>query len=1250
MSEQSEKKQCDCQREGLAIFPTRYTVVPTYIKSACPTWAKLDGVTTVSLNKDYQYHVRRIRAGFIYIYLPSDADGSNEDSSNEDASSQSESAQEELENRYWLIYSVDDEGRFTKLNGMQSTKSVDVNENGSYHCPNLLSNPTLNAFLTIPNPSRYSKVYIAYSEFPWTVEAMQEYRKTPTPRMQELDIEAWQNKNYNQESATIASERSITDILDFNFDFIQKNALPDTKHEFYQSAQSVNAMQGPLWLYDKKSILLNNDYQKITQINTTEQPWAIFKANTNESEEQLSAEMHDSYVQKLHSTMQSYSGDHGQPMLLALDDAIGVALDLNNYYTDIFGHLGQFNKEADMELDVKEMMKVVETYSEYQVAQEDFEVSPTNDELYLATANGKRLADIDYQEAFSLSQLKDISDKEYESISQYNKHKIGGKFKVRGIIDNMNKIYGTPKAEDGLKAPINRNYYQLVKSYILLVKEYFYGKPLGHEYYYRFMKFLKLNYFGEGPSIYESPWYSDQLINGEYLENSIYAKAIKYSSFSYEAPIEEIKQDAKLLDKVYNALIKEYCDKAKEHQSLLYRKTQNEFKKYKRCLISHHFENVEKKFNQHIKQIASERAKQLINWIKESHYLTFVNDLSYERNIELDNNSAVWGKCQTKIEEELKKAIESKEIEDYQEKELLKINLNGYYFTAVVNRTFEGLEQTEEGNAFIEQLLDIQQFSIEGETYIHIRTSIAALLWRTISYDWQLTWDVLKEIYNAVDANKKEKYAEDALTKAIKSNISTYIVNLRKANLVLEHIMELKKLQNKQGLTTIAIDTSFGKHNIITRWFSNYDNPGTMNNYTLKLYDKLVAMCEPINTCLYSLGAMIAETAALALSGVVWKTAVTYAHMKYQIMATYKVFKAQSFMGVPVGGGLHVLLSTYPAQVKKTLKELRDSLNSAIKQLDKRFTEQFVELDHLFKKQVNVVFKIFSEQATQQLTINQIHLRSARLGFLVGAFEAYNWRYIMNKEPSLFANDTDILLEKAMATSSLAAAVADTVASTILARNPRAIKGFRYAKTGFGVFTALTYFISAVEMGIGAKDNYKYGNSYATWSGGLACGLNTTAGGLYVLYGLSYRYEWVQTLFRVKIQKLILRKGLQQAFNLGACRLLLFRVAGAVGGLAALLTWIYEICKDNDIQIHLKFSALGKKRDEQKFTNAAQQANHFTAIAELKGFFDDTIFSTQQANSAPQTSPKTEDQSDQDQLQHPAIMLQIEQEVLKWLD
>ena len=82
----------------------------------------------------------------------------------------------------------------------------------------------------------------------------------------------------------------------------------------------------------------------------------------------------------------------------------------------------------------------------------------------------------------------------------------------------------------------------------------------------------------------------------------------------------------------------------------------------------------------------------------------------------------------------------------------------------------------------------------------------------------------------------------------------------------------------------------------------------------------------------------------------------------------------------------------------------------------------------------------------------------------------------------------------------------------------------------------------------------------------------------------------------------------------------------------------------------LKFSVLGKKRDKYKFNNAFEQILGFKNVEELKGFFDESQFPSQQANSQPKKEESTNQDANQQQDQHHTIMFKTEQFILKWLE
>ncbi|WP_392562270.1 hypothetical protein RHO12_01935 [Orbus sturtevantii] len=425
------------------------------------------------------------------------------------------------------------------------------------------------------------------------------------------------------------------------------------------------------------------------------------------------------------------------------------------------------------------------------------------------------------------------------------------------------------------------------------------------------------------------------------------------------------------------------------------------------------------------------------------------------------------------------------------------------------------------------------------------------------------------------------------------------------------------------------------------KWFSNYHTLDTFPAVILKIYDNLIAKCTPTKDGLYSMGAMIAEVASLAISGVVWQTGVFYAHLKYQLMKAWVTFKSGTAPGVNIGGGFKLLSSAYPAQAKHLIKQLRESLNTAIKQLDGRFVDNLVDIDQFFKKTLNLSFNVFSEATTAKITRNQLHLRSARLAFLVGAFEVYNWHYIMAKKPSLFASDSDIAMEQLIATSSLVATTSDFVAYSIRAVRGKTTTSFAYAKVSFGVFSGLIGFFSGIKMAGGTIDHFKRGNYVAGTFGLLSSTAYLTSGGLNIMLGLSYRYEWVVTFFEKRAQNYIVSQGVQKAFNLFALRVVLFRFAGILGITALVIELLYDYFADNEIQVWLSYSALGIYKQEQKFTTSFSQAQAFEEIEMLKAVIEEKT-NINLSELEKQAIEKL-------QQDHETILLQAENEALKWL-
>ena len=1209
MSTTEKIKNCGCQKDGLAIYPVRYTAIPTYTNRYKPSWANLEGVTDVPLNDDYQYHIRRLREGFLYVYLPY-MKPVNGDITVHDL------------DRFWKIYKIDEEARLLKLFSRYQVDNPNVED--FFQCPNLTKNPDIVTFITIPYASLHEEVYIAYSEFPWTDEMLMECTNEPEPRMQKIDIQAWLAQKRHT-SAIEATEDFLKQVLDYDFDFISKrlDLLPDNQlgNEIYNSIDvkseedrkkkalfykevtkgveyqdRLNPIGTSAKVVKKIKYIFNKDKLKL---NSTHQPWTPFKTQSfmvaqGTDTKSLLLEQHQQNLTTLHKNMQNYSAEHGAPMLLAIEDALGVAQDLNEYYNDIYGHLGQFKKEAEMECDVKELMTRVRAYVESDVARKDFNIVAYKDDFYLALDKGLDTDDCDYQ--------KQVINSEYE-------RRYKGVISYTPNLDQLAIMLNIDK--NSLKAPMKRQFYPMVKSFIVLVKDYFYGKPFGHLYYEKFMHYLKYD------SDTNEKYRKSQRLNigvsalKDYSPNSIYAKFVQHSTFRSDATHEETKATALALHNVYQDLVNEYESKQKQLKTEFDQKVDKALEKYTQRLDTKDFDILFKQVNNEIDRIANERAKQLITWLEKSHYLMTINDLGYEDRIEIEDDSEIWKKYQALIDQELKQALEQKEIDENQFEQLKSINLNAFHLRMVYERSTHGLENCETGQQFNQKMFNLdnlKNIDFDSHAYITLRkTHLIHLGWRALFGDLNTTLKVLENISDIVSDNSETEY-NDVLLQRLEIKGLSYVTTLfRQATLIYEYIFELQELQKKARRRNFTLNTSYGKTLKLQWLLTNYQSPGLFPGPILKIHDQLIKRCKPIGAGLYSLGAMIAEAASLALSGVIWQTSTLYAHCKYQLFKAWESFKANTYPGVDAGGGLRLISSAYSAEVKKLIQQLRDNLNTVIERIDKRFVNQMIEIDHVFKKTLNITFKIFEGTTMKEMTREKLHLRSARLAFLVGALEVYNWQYVMDKNPNLFADDVDILMEKSIATSALIAAAADFTAYANRVLRGRA-SVFVYSKVVFGVFTGMVSFLFAGQMIKNISRDWELGNTLSLFFGSLAVLGYGSSASAFSLACLSHRYAWVKTFIDRKIipvsEKIATRlagNGIQKAFDLFAMRTILFRFAGLAGIIAFVLEMLYDFFADDDIQVWITYSALGIRKGELRFRMSFDQRQAFD---ELKIFVE----------------------------------------------
>lgn len=309
MTSANEASQCGCQSKGIAILPVRYTVVPKYLNSSSPAWANLTKVTSLPLNDDYQYHVRILREGFLYLYIP-----------------------EKLGSK-WQVYTIDSKGHLFKQHSNAAAKPVtNSQQQAQYHCPQLIENENHNTFITLSNPESIDKVYIAFSEIKWSEKTRKKYEANPDERMQMIDLARWEG---NAESATVANHETIQTILDFDTK-VDRQLLPYDENKEIIFTKNNDVGQKWAIFNEKFSKGREEQYQfndKMLDKNSTCEPWSAFKPDSSKL---------------LAHTMERYSTSK-KPMIFAIEDPVGITTELNGYYNEAYIYVLQYQNERRLE-------------------------------------------------------------------------------------------------------------------------------------------------------------------------------------------------------------------------------------------------------------------------------------------------------------------------------------------------------------------------------------------------------------------------------------------------------------------------------------------------------------------------------------------------------------------------------------------------------------------------------------------------------------------------------------------------------------------------------------------------------------------------------------------------------------------------------------------------------------------------------------------------------------------------------------
>ena len=1127
--------QCGCQITGLAILPVRYTVVPTYLGRPKPQWANLSSVTKVSLSEGYQYHVRRLREGYLYVYLPA-----------------------EMGDDKWQVYSINGNGDLFKQPSNSATKTADqINESGEYQCPNLTKNSLHNAFITLPNPQYQQKIFIAYSECIWSDETLQLHQQAPEKRMQLVEPEQWKNQGSSNDSSTVANQSNIEQILDFDPQF-ERSLLPYDKQDSVTGKLTLVAESKDVdeakktakfnytdqLSYDQKG--LNGDItkaygfdDKILKKNTTCYPW---------TEQQ-------STISSLSQTMTRYSQGYS-PILLAIDDPLGIAHELNGYYSEIFAKNEQYRQEREFEFNAKESYEyAMEILAQSEFSRNDFNLSFT-EHPYLKKV-------METQKIERSSELPIFSNYNQLSVLIYSKYQghINSLSYVRPMIVNDNFSSNLPLGAWG------RDIYNYEKG------QFLHGSDLGQ--------------------------YSVNEING-------YHACADYRTYN---TIDKTNLQINLvndLEKYANRHLSYFEQNESRFIQEREQKVQDIRKKYAKCLKTENFDKKYQSLLEQIANIAEDRVKQSINWIKQSNFYLHLQDLrenewteiicSDEQDIELLNN-----------QEEIDQALADNEITATEAEQLKKVNLYGILYGSFIERSIAGFELTETGKSQLKQWFMFENLEKDDSN---------AILWQALAHGSQ---DIVKDIQRFIKSAKSLKSSADideVFTMTLTGKLLSYYKKVQGflnavenyheafANItkIEERLSKIKKIESSFTVKNLKysplLKIILGKPNL------------SINNSLLKLANIMFFIP---NHMVQLVNIPVAYLFHLTLCGIPKQSIKFYLSAQKninQLILTSPVHTKVSLPGGVVG------------QLTGKAREKILARNAEYLRLEQRKYDVITKrIFKIYKNRVRATIKTDKENFKKIAPERSSGSKDARIAMLIGIFEAYNWYQLKRQQEELGSDEfwTKEMIKSSLALSSIATEI--VAQYTKIARGKNSV-AFGRTKVLSGIMGMAVSLWVAAERGIGSYEEFKQGNITLSFLQMLSGAGYLTSGVFNLNASITYHIPWLRKVITKQIEattkasaeaarrvaaKIVSRKIMERAIqqyakmmaNMAFKRVLMLGAGFWLGVALILLDIVISYVKDNELEDWLKHCALGEKyKDSSAYQNIEQQKTEFEKVLE----------------------------------------------------
>lgn len=307
--------RCDvCKLQGLAVYPSRYAVVPKTFDA--PALGPFDdkSVTGVALTQS-KYGLRQLREGFVYLLYESGPRGPF----------------------HWEVYSVAPDGTLWKQLDTASMKRVSAPQ----ACQRKGHSASRVQYLVIEKPHQCGNVWIAFSEWPWSQDTVKRYGGNDAnaaslrkKRMQLIEPSTWISAPKPGPYSAPLTEANLQRVIE------------------HAPAIATTAKGEPVGLLSAElpEAVSYGDVGAFRdarlQICTSRYPWAMRNKAAAGAKLSSAAET----VKGAQGSTRNTKGEPCVPLMVALWDGIGITHELNGFRNDAQARFLQYCDEQALRI------------------------------------------------------------------------------------------------------------------------------------------------------------------------------------------------------------------------------------------------------------------------------------------------------------------------------------------------------------------------------------------------------------------------------------------------------------------------------------------------------------------------------------------------------------------------------------------------------------------------------------------------------------------------------------------------------------------------------------------------------------------------------------------------------------------------------------------------------------------------------------------------------------------------------------